>query len=201
MKEVSWQFTLDGNKGQRCVASTTQQQGTKVVFEENKSWNWEDSQEGGTLDISQGSFTIFSITSSGKTKVEEPITPKSNSINTMVCPQTESSQASEGEYSEVRNFRLLSDVCDEIEEIELEEELLLAGVDEPRNYSEAVVEPGWEEATKNEFRAIEKINTWKLVELPAGKQAINLKWVYKLKRDTSGKILKYKARLVAKGYV
>lgn len=30
---------------------------------------------------------------------------------------------------------------------------------------------------------------------------IGLKWVYKLKRDTNGKILKYKASLVAKGYV
>ncbi|KAD4179777.1 hypothetical protein E3N88_28368 [Mikania micrantha] len=37
--------------------------------------------------------------------------------------------------------------------------------------------------------------------LPVGKQAIGLKWVFKLKTDENGKINKYKARLVAKGYV
>jgi hypothetical protein len=39
------------------------------------------------------------------------------------------------------------------------------------------------------------------VELPHGQRAIGLKWVYKVKRDENGSIVKYKARLVAKGYV
>lgn len=37
--------------------------------------------------------------------------------------------------------------------------------------------------------------------MPAGHTTIDLKWVYKVKRDTNGEILKHKARLVAKGYV
>jgi hypothetical protein len=37
--------------------------------------------------------------------------------------------------------------------------------------------------------------------LPAGHKAIGLKWVYKLKKDSKGEVLKHKARLVAKGYV
>lgn len=39
------------------------------------------------------------------------------------------------------------------------------------------------------------------MELPSGLKAIGLKWVYKLKRDTNGQIIKYKARLVTKGYI
>jgi hypothetical protein len=40
-----------------------------------------------------------------------------------------------------------------------------------------------------------------LVELPASHQSIGLKWVYKLKNNAQGLIVKHKARLVAKGYV
>lgn len=33
-----------------------------------------------------------------------------------------------------------------------------------------------------------------------GHKAIGLKWVFKLKKDINGNIIKHKARLVAKGY-
>jgi hypothetical protein len=39
------------------------------------------------------------------------------------------------------------------------------------------------------------------VDLPAGQKPIGLKWVYKLKKDSSGAIVKHKARLVVKVYV
>jgi hypothetical protein len=36
-------------------------------------------------------------------------------------------------------------------------------------------------------------------DLPKGQKVIGLKWVFKVKKDPSGRILKHKARLVAKG--
>jgi hypothetical protein len=54
---------------------------------------------------------------------------------------------------------------------------------------------------KLEMEAIDKNKTWSLVKLPTNQKVIGLKWVYKLKRDASGKVIKHKARLVAKGYV
>lgn len=50
----------------------------------------------------------------------------------------------------------------------------------------------------NEMESIEKNKTWVLTDLPEGHKVIDLKWVYKLKWDTKGKIQKYKARLVGR---
>ncbi|KAL2241052.1 UNVERIFIED_CONTAM: Retrovirus-related Pol polyprotein from transposon TNT 1-94 [Sesamum indicum] len=57
-----------------------------------------------------------------------------------------------------------------------------------------------EKAMNEEIKAITKNDTWELVPLPKDKNAIGVKWVYKIKRNAKGEIEKYKARLVAKGY-
>ena len=51
-----------------------------------------------------------------------------------------------------------------------------------------------------EIGAIEKSNTWELVDLPKGKEVIGVKWVYKTKNNVEGKIERHKERLVVKGY-
>lgn len=96
---------------------------------------------------------------------------------------------------------MLGEIYDETEETELEEELFLCGIDEPGSYEQAMKEKAWEQAMRNEIEAIERNETWKLEELPPGYKPIGLKWVYKLKRDTNGNVIKHKVRLVAKGYV
>ena len=106
-----------------------------------------------------------------------------------------------GASSEPRNFHLLGDIYNETEEVEAESELLLAGIDEPSNYKETVVDDAWKQAMNDEIDSIERNKTWNLVELPPGHKPVGLKWVFKLKRDADGNIIKHKARLVVKGYV
>lgn len=52
-----------------------------------------------------------------------------------------------------------------------------------------------------EMKSVIDNQTWVMVDPPTGKKSIGLKWVYKVKKDPTGAIVKHKARLVAKGYV
>jgi hypothetical protein len=54
---------------------------------------------------------------------------------------------------------------------------------------------------QSEMDAVEKNRTWELADLPCGHSAITLKWVFKLKRDEAGAIIKHKARLVARSFM
>jgi hypothetical protein len=79
--------------------------------------------------------------------------------------------------------------------------LVAVGDGEPATFEEARREESWIKAMKEEMASIEQNNTWALVSLPRDHKAIGLKWVFKLKCDEVGNIVKHKARLVAKGYV
>jgi hypothetical protein len=51
-----------------------------------------------------------------------------------------------------------------------------------------------------ELRAIEENITWELTELPSSRSVIGLKWVFKVKRNEHGNVVRHKTRLVVKGY-
>ncbi|GJT14890.1 ribonuclease H-like domain, reverse transcriptase, RNA-dependent DNA polymerase [Tanacetum coccineum] len=70
-----------------------------------------------------------------------------------------------------------------------------------RKYNEAKLKPRWLKAMKTELDSIVKNNTWKLVPLSKGVVPIGLKWLFKIKRNIDGSIMKYKVLLVAKGDV
>lgn len=73
----------------------------------------------------------------------------------------------------------------------------------PKSLTDAMNRPDsnlWWEALCAEIKAVIDNNTWTLVELPPGKHAIPLKWVFKVKRDAKGNFEKYKARIVVKSY-
>ena len=54
---------------------------------------------------------------------------------------------------------------------------------------------------KEELEEIEKNSTWELVKPSEKCKPIGVKWIYKIKRNSSGEITRYKARLVAKGFI
>lgn len=57
----------------------------------------------------------------------------------------------------------------------------------------------WREAMQSEYDSLIENKTWELVKLPPQRRPIDNKWVFKVKKDSSGNITRYKARLVIKG--
>ncbi|GJX48278.1 retrovirus-related pol polyprotein from transposon TNT 1-94 [Tanacetum coccineum] len=58
----------------------------------------------------------------------------------------------------------------------------------------------WIEAMQEEIHEFKRLEVWELVPRPDKVMIINLKWIFKVKLDEYGGVLKNKARLVAKGY-
>nr|GEZ29442.1 hypothetical protein [Tanacetum cinerariifolium] len=71
---------------------------------------------------------------------------------------------------------------------------------EPKMYKEALTQSCWIEAMQEELNEFERLEVWELVPRPNKVMVITLKWIYKVKLDELGGILKNKARLVARGY-
>ncbi|GJU55323.1 retrovirus-related pol polyprotein from transposon TNT 1-94 [Tanacetum coccineum] len=71
---------------------------------------------------------------------------------------------------------------------------------EPKNYKDALTQACWIEAMQEELHEFERLEVWELVPPPDKAFVITLKWIYKVKLDELGGILKNKARLVARGY-
>ncbi|GJU66270.1 retrovirus-related pol polyprotein from transposon TNT 1-94 [Tanacetum coccineum] len=71
---------------------------------------------------------------------------------------------------------------------------------EPKNYKDVLTQACWIEAMQEELHEFERLKVWELFPPPDKALVITLKWVYKVKLDELGGILKNKARLVARGY-
>lgn len=68
------------------------------------------------------------------------------------------------------------------------------------NFQEALEKKTWRTTIDEEIKVIKKKDTWELASLPKGNTKIGVKWVYKAKKNSKGKVEIYKAGLVGKGY-
>nr|GEW10929.1 retrovirus-related Pol polyprotein from transposon TNT 1-94 [Tanacetum cinerariifolium] len=70
---------------------------------------------------------------------------------------------------------------------------------EPKTYKDALTQSCWIEAMQEELNEFERLEVWELIPRLDKVMVITLKWIYKVKLDKLGGILKDKARLVARG--
>jgi hypothetical protein len=105
------------------------------------------------------------------------------------------------------HFRHVHNVIGEAEASSLatrlldDQELLLMSAEEPAMFAVVEKDVSWRKVMLEEMQFIEENHTWELVDPPMGCRPIGLKWVYKVKRDECGAIIKHKARLVARGFI
>lgn len=73
----------------------------------------------------------------------------------------------------------------------------------PKDYKEAIQSPQaneWVNAMREEYFTLQEMSTWNLVRRDPAMNVVGCRWVYALKKNANGEIVKYKARLVAQGF-
>ncbi|GKF31067.1 retrovirus-related pol polyprotein from transposon TNT 1-94, partial [Tanacetum coccineum] len=71
---------------------------------------------------------------------------------------------------------------------------------ELKNIKEAMDDSSWIKAMQEELHQFDRLDVWELVDRPLYKNVINMKWLWKNKRDEENTVIPNKAHLVAKGY-
>ncbi|KAJ9542292.1 LOW QUALITY PROTEIN: hypothetical protein OSB04_028798 [Centaurea solstitialis] len=71
---------------------------------------------------------------------------------------------------------------------------------EPSNVTEAIDISNWVTSMQEELNQFERLGVWRLVPRPKNKTIIDLKWIFKNKKNEDGIVTRNKARLVAKGF-
>nr|GFA16288.1 hypothetical protein [Tanacetum cinerariifolium] len=69
-----------------------------------------------------------------------------------------------------------------------------------KNIKEAMADSAWIESMQEELHRFDRLDVWELVDRPLCKNVINLKWLWKNKRDEENIVIQNKSRLVDKGY-
>ena len=161
-----------------------------VIFEEGEKWTWSTQLEG------TNSFTFLPDFLPDQSLEEDSASDEEDN-----APHDEiTSSSNNSEDSHCLRYRSLTDLYSKTNSIPLDEETCLVADEEPLTCLEAAQDEVWRQAMKEEMLAIDRSNTWELESPPSNCKPIGLKWIFKLKKNPKGEIMRQKSRLVVKGY-
>nr|KYP74877.1 Retrovirus-related Pol polyprotein from transposon TNT 1-94 [Cajanus cajan] len=179
-----------------------------VIFEEHKSWNWEQNKAENQLEIveweeHEGNSTEIQF--EDKSNNEEQQGTESQSAGTNVRNKSHTQILEIPTKGRARRHRREPVWMTDYEKGEglsyiNNTSAMLVTETDPVTVEEAVKSKKWRDAMVKEMEAIERNQTWELTDVPKGVKPIGVKWVFKTKHKENGEIDKFKARLVAKGY-
>lgn len=196
--EESKAYMLYDPMSQRIIVSRD------IVFEEDKSWDWDKSHEEIIIaDLEQGDSEDrpAKIDNNEEESDVDLTDERIENFSSVDLIEENSPSSDEGKHRVppvwMRDY-VSGEGFFEDEEIAANFATLLT--DNPIYFEDAMKNEKWRKAMDSEMEVIKKNNTWELMELPAGGKVIGVKWVYKTKLNDNGEIDKHKARLAAKGY-
>ena len=70
----------------------------------------------------------------------------------------------------------------------------------PESFEEAVQQAAWVQSMTDEVNALKNRGVWRVVQTPGGVRLIKSKYVYRVKKDWTGRVVKRKSRLVVQGF-
>ncbi|GKU96667.1 hypothetical protein SLEP1_g9878 [Rubroshorea leprosula] len=160
-----------------------------VIFDENNSWNWNEKKSPGFVLV-DGILEVDPIMTEGEMgEGQSSSTPNSGSRSCPSSPETPPAPR------KARRVRSLVEIYEQTQRCQM------AHVEEPSCFEEAMENKKWCKAMDEEMEALERNQTWELVDLPKDNKVVSLKWVYKTKYNSDGSVHKHKAQLVARGYM
>ena len=186
-----------GSKAYRCLDPITFKIhiNRDVIFDEKKIFKI--SEEGKLGKLSLCSSNVLNIT--GLEDGERASSEEQDEQLGMNEPSERNfGQAENSEEEDSLRYNSIQSIYDDTNLLCSEFSFLLT--EEPSSYSSAVKQEVWREAMEEEISAILKNKTWTMVKPQGNIKPIGVKWVFRVKKDSEGRILRHKPRLVVKGY-
>ena len=120
-----------------------------------------------------------------------------STISRLVAAKRSSRQKKRPAHLDEFHVNAAIDALDKVPDINIQHRTI------PKTFREAADSNDgekWMEAIHIEYKACMDSGTWRLMELPQGRKAIQSKWIFDIKENPDGTIEKYKARLVIQGF-
>ena len=174
-----------GSKAYRCFDPVNSKVviSRDVVFEENEKWTWSTNGE--------NSHSLTFLPNFLSDQAHEDQSQPSDEEEEASAEVTSSSNASSDMHSP--RYRSLTDLYSETSPITHDEEVHLLSDEEPLSYTEAASDEVWMRAMREEMLSIDRNATWELEFPPPNCRPIGLKWIFKLKKNPQGEVIKHKA--------
>jgi len=200
VSEESKAYRLYDPTSQRIIISRD------IVFEEDKSWNWDKTYEESIMcDLEWGDHEPEAVVSDeneegNESDLEAGIEAKEENLSSDSLAEASSPSSDEGRSRHPPTWMRDYVTGEGLSEEDNEAHLAIFAATDPIHFEDALKSEKWRHVMDLEMEAINKNDTWELVELLEGGKKVGVKWIYKTKFNENGEVEKYKARLVAKGY-